>query len=126
MRSLAPSWTTCPPIWTMDFSLEPPLHWSQGGRSLFFYFPRTVSSTNHGLSLLLSLIDHSDGREGAEGPRQAGASTRGPRRGELEGGRRPPSCELALKLICEKSHAKAIFGFKTSSEHFRSQNVAKT
>ena len=45
-------------------------------------------------TLLLTLIDHSDWLEGAEGPRQSGASTRGPRRGELEGGRRPPSCEF--------------------------------
>ena len=46
------------------------------------------------MSLQMTLIDHGDWMEGAEGPRQAGASPRAPRRGELDGGRRPPSCEL--------------------------------
>ena len=41
---------------------------------------------------LVPLIDYGDWLEGAEGPRQSGASLHAPQ-GELDGGRRPPSCE---------------------------------
>ena len=46
-----------------------------------------------------SPICHGDWLEGAVGPRQSGASTRAPRRGELFGGRRPPNCEFPDMLF---------------------------
>ena len=46
----------------------------------------------------MSLIDHSDWLEGAEGSRQSGANTRAPQ-GEMEGGRRPPSFEYLKRML---------------------------
>ena len=55
--------------------------------------PRDEGGSLFCVSEVLLYVFHSDCLERAEGPRQAGANTRGPRRGEVGGGRRPPSSE---------------------------------
>ena len=47
--------------------------------------------------ILTWYVFHSDWLEGAEGPRQAGASARGPRRGEVGGGPKAPSLRVFYK-----------------------------
>ena len=64
--------------------------------------------------------DHSDWLEGAVGPRQSGASTRAPRRGELFGGRRPPNCECLKMVVCVSQNSNWKCWEKIS--HFRAEN----
>ena len=78
---------------SLDVSLEVGLEVVYTGREISLNVILLISCIPFGHFLPGSPMCHSDWLEGAAGPRQSGASTRAPRRGELGGGRRPPPCE---------------------------------